>query len=427
MKRWLIGMVVVFLLVGYGLVYDNAITKSKKHYFNQCLQQEKFELSIVEILPSSASSGFGVGRGAGEAFSILVEIPPGQLVSLGDRVSVEGDLESLPKYIRLSYGKLRHLVGTIRPRMLKVIDQSSGVYWNLVRFRQVFLERLEVLLHYDVAALLGGVLVGDTSLLTLEIKDSFRVSGLSHVMAISGANMTLVMQCVFSLLRFLPKKIKLLVTAGILVGFTMFVGASAAVIRAAIMTLINLCAMALEQYYVAIQALYVVVVAVFFYSPYIVAFDIGFQLSCAATLGMIVFARLLSRLLFRVPWNIIRAALSTTVAATIMTLPITMFYFHAWYPFGFVVNLLLVPLFTVVTFLGYSVLLCSYVPFFGGIFTTLVDLALLWLLAVIQWGADLSSMVVLTSAWDLSMVLFYYGILAFVYARLLLGLEKLPQ
>ncbi len=427
MKRWLIGIAVVFLLVGYGLVYDSAITKSKKQYFDRYQQQEKFELSIVEVLPSSANGGSYIGRGAGESFSILVEVPPGQILSLGDRVSVEGHLSSLPKYIRPSYEKLRHLVGMIVPRSLQVIGHSSGVYWTLVRFRQVFLERLEGLLHYNVAALLGGVLVGDTSLLTVEVKDSFRVSGLSHVMAISGANMTLLMQCVFSLLRFLPKRLKLLVTALVLVGFTMFVGASAAVVRAGIMTMINLCALALEQFYVAMRALYVVVLVVFFYSPYIVIYDIGFQLSCVATLGMIVCSRPLSLLLSRVPWNIVKETLSTTVAATIMTLPITLFYFHTWYPLGVVVNFLLVPLFTVVTFLGYGILFCSYVPFLGVIFTSLVDRALLWLLAVIQWGGDLSSMVVISSAWDLTLVLSYYAFLAFVYDKLSRSLEKLPQ
>jgi hypothetical protein len=104
-----------------------------------------------------------------------------------------------------------------------------------------------------------------------------------------------------------------------------------------------------------------------------------------------------------------------------------MFYFHTWYPLGMVVNLLLVPLFTVVTFLGYGVLVFSYVPFLGVIFTCLVDRALLWLLAMIQWGGDLSSMVVISSAWDLTLVLSYYAFLAFVYDKLLRSLEKLPQ
>jgi ComEC/Rec2-related protein len=427
MKHWLIVSFVAVLLVGYGLGYDHFVSKAKRFYFDQCQGHSRFELSIVEVLPGLANSGSYIGREAGELFSILVEVPPGQLLSLGDLVSVEGQVSSLPKYIRPSYEKLRHLVGVIAPRSLQVIDHSSGMYWTLVRFRQLFLERLEGLLHYNVAALLGGVLVGDTSLLTVEIKDSFRVSGLSHVMAISGANMTLLMQCVFSFLRFLPKRLKLLVTALVLVGFTLFVGASAAVVRAGIMTMINLCALALEQYYVARQALYIVVLIVFFYSPYIVTYDIGFQLSCAATLGMIVYARPLSLLWGRLPWNIARETLSTTVAATSMTLPIAMFYFHTWYPLGMVVNLLLVPLFTVVTFLGYGVLVFSYVPFLGVIFTCLVDRALLWLLAMIQWGGDLSSMVVISSAWDLTLVLSYYAFLAFVYDKLSRSLEKLPQ
>lgn len=142
-----------------------------------------------------------------------------------------------------------------------------------------------------VAGLLPGLAIGDTSELTFEVDDDFRDTGMTHLLAVSGSNLAIVVGAVLLLTRAARAPVWLTVVVGMvaILGFVILVRPSPSVLRAAAMGVIGLLALGTGRPTAAIPALSATVVVLLWWEPGL-AFDLGFGLSVSATLGLVVFA-----------------------------------------------------------------------------------------------------------------------------------------
>ena len=156
-------------------------------------------------------------------------------------------------------------------------------------------------------------------------------------MAISGYNITIVIAFVGALLGFLPKRKQIVFASVFVVLFTVFVGASAAVVRASIMGIIALCAVWFGRKSYVDQAMLMAAFLMNLVNPKILVYDVGFQLSFAATLGLIYVSPLLEawvekkfpRLFRAIPEGFcIRESLFLTCSAQVTALPIILLNFE---------------------------------------------------------------------------------------------------
>ena len=174
------------------------------------------------------------------------------------------------------------------------------------------------------AGLLPGLAVGDTSRLTAEVEADFRAAGLTHLLAVSGANLAILSGAVLGLMRLLRADPRL--AAGLalvaMVGFVVLARPSPSVVRAAAMGAIVLLALASGRGRSAVPALAAAVLALLLTDPAL-AVDPGFGLSVSATAALVLLAPGWTERLrgHRVPvW--MAEALSVPTAAFVVTAPL---------------------------------------------------------------------------------------------------------
>ncbi len=178
----------------------------------------------------------------------------------------------------------------------------------------------------DPAGLVPALVLGDTAEVPADLTEAMAVSGLSHLSAVSGANISIVLALVLGCCRLvgLPRRARPLVAGGALVAFVVLVRPEPSVVRATAMGLVGLLALGATRSTAGVPALSTAVVALLCWDPWL-ARSHGFALSVLATLGLLLLARpwgeRLGRLLPR-PVRSWGPALAVPVAAQVMCAPV---------------------------------------------------------------------------------------------------------
>lgn len=222
--------------------------------------------------------------------------------------------------------------------------------------RESFVENISHALPEPYAAYISGLLTGARSRIPYDLKQAFQKTGTAHLIAVSGYNVTIIAQYIEYLSRSM-------VAAGVgIIVFVFFAGMSSSVVRAAIMGLLVLAAKNTGHNYHALRALLYAASVMVFVEPSIMWHDIGFQLSVAATAGLLILAPKIYALFGRMPKAFgFREALSTTLAAEAATFPLIIFYFGAFSLFAPMVNMLILPMVPLTMFFGFITGLAGYI------------------------------------------------------------------
>jgi competence protein ComEC len=264
-------------------------------------------------------------------------------------------------------------------------------------------------------ALLAGLLMGERAALPRESDEAFRRAGVYHILAVSGFNVALLAGAVFAGLAMcgIPRRGAAIVAAGILVGFAAVVGGQPSVLRATVMGLLLLAALLLDRESQLMNALALAVLALLIWRPNDL-WEPGFQLSFAATAGIVYLTPWLTGLLGDRRWPSWQAAaVAVSLGAQAAVTPLMLAHFNQLSLIGIVANLAVVPLAGVATTLGMVALLVELgsATFAELLFHTLW-LLLLALRAIVHVAAALpAAMVHLPAPGLLTIVAWYAALL----------------
>lgn len=214
-------------------------------------------------------------------------------------------------------------------------------------------------------ALARALLVGDTSGIPDDWRRALRRSGLLHLLAVSGFNVSLLLGAVWLSSTWLKLRWRLCVAGAVVTAYVATVGPLASVLRAGAMGVLLLLALLLRRPPVAANAVAVALVAVLGIEPRLIG-DLGFQLTFAATAGLVYLAPKLAAAWHWIPaW--IGRPLAATWSAQLATLPWALGVFHQTHPGAFLFNLLFVPLAAAAMLgdLAWAVVACLW-PAAGG-------------------------------------------------------------
>jgi len=206
------------------------------------------------------------------------------------------------------------------------------------------------------AAVLAGLLFGNQGGIDQAVKDVFVQTGVSHVLSVSGLHMAYVVAGVLLLAGAmkLPRRAVPVLALVVLLVYTVMTGMVPAVVRSGIMAMLVLIAVQLGRERDWPSALALAALVILLFNPSALH-AIGFQLSFAATWGILYLMPLLGELLV-VRWGWPRwlsLSLGVTVAAQLATLPLLVYYFNLVTPVAPLANLLLVPLVGLIMLLGF--------------------------------------------------------------------------
>ncbi|MGC9396450.1 MAG: ComEC/Rec2 family competence protein [Anaerolineae bacterium] len=386
---------------------------------------------------------------------VLVKAPVYTAVEYGDLIHATGLLETPPVFEDFSYRDYLARQGVhslLRRADVNVIDAHHGFFlWEwLYRLKAHTLETLLAIWPEPEGSLLAGILLGVESGISTDLDEAFVATGTSHIVAISGFNLTIIAGVFIKMAdRLLKGRGKTLLPLVGLWLYTILVGASAAVLRAAIMGTVMILARREERATHGPTSLAAAVLVMGMLNPYVL-WDVGFQLSLAATLGLILYTepvtRWFQRLFERLTdeeraqkiVGLLSEALIVTIAAQITTTGVIIGVFRRLSLVTLLTNLLILPAQQYVMLFGGVALIAGLLlrPL-GQILSWLSWVFLAYTISVVRWTATFPLASVELGNITLPLVWGYYGALGAVTwwfsqpvekrQRSRLALKKVPQ
>jgi competence protein ComEC len=290
---------------------------------------------------------------------VLVRIPANETYEYGERVRVRGELKTPPENEDFSYRDYLAREGIHSTMSIAEITRlpwsvRNPIVTAIYKLKLALLNHTYRLFHDPEASLLAGILFGVDTGLTPELQDAFKNTGTAHIIAISGFNIAIIAGVFFFIFKniFGERYGAVLAIIGIFF-YAFLVGAESAVMRAAFMGTISLLAWQLGRRNMGLNALLAVAFLMAFINP-LVLWDVGFQLSFLATLGIILYAEPFSNftrnLVSKISKNdtsalvrIINDFIVLTFAAQLTTLPIMAYHFKRISLISFVANPFILP------------------------------------------------------------------------------------
>ena len=228
----------------------------------------------------------------------------------------------------------------------------------------------------DAGGLLPGLAIGDTSELDPGLEQAMRITSLSHLVAVSGANCAIVVGLVVALVRLFRGGPWLRVAAGLiaLFGFVVLVTPEPSILRAALMASIVMVSLALERPIRGIPALSATVLALLALDPWL-STSFAFVLSVAATAGILCVTGPLSRMLSRALPSPLALGLALPLAAQLACMPILILLSPTIATWGVIANALAAPAAPIATIVG--MLACVMTPVMPFVADVLIGIAYL--------------------------------------------------
>lgn len=361
----------------------------------------QIEIRAEQVVPEGEEARQVTGR-------MLARLPAKGDWQYGDRVRLWGLLETPPEDEDFSYKDYlaRQRIYSYMPYAGGAfVDQGNG---NLV-LRWLYGVRqkgMALVYHYlpdPEASLLAGIVLGVESGIPNQVSQDFQETGTTHIIAISGFNITVV-SGLFAMLfgRLLGPRRGAVVALMAISFYTVLVGGDAPVVRAAIMGGISLFARQVGRRQHGLNSLAFSAALMTIGNPNVL-WDVGFQLSFAATLGLVLYAEPWGQVLGdwlegRLPlvaakkltgW--ISEYFLLTLAAQLTTLPLLVYYFHRFSIISLPANLAILPAQPPVMIVGgLSVLLGLVVPALGQWAAYVVWPFLTYTIRVVAWFASFS-------------------------------------
>ncbi len=325
-------------------------------------------------------------------------------VQYGDRIRATGMLARPATWDTFSYAdylgrqgvfSIMHNAGP------EVVDSGHGnpLIAALLRLKTIVQQSIASAIPEPQAGLLTGILLGDEDGISPELKDDFSRVGASHVVAISGFNMVIVSGIVVRVLSSLFRRNKTVVTLNalsVIAVYSLLVGASPGILRAALMSGLLVVGSQLKRKTFVPTSLAFATALLSLGDPSVLL-DIGFQLSFMAVLGLSLFAdplsarfrRLLEILLparaATVLHSFLNEPLIVTIAAQITTLPLIVLYFGRLSLVAVPVNLLIVPVQAAALLLGMTAaVVYAFIPVIGTLIYWADLVFVSWTIAVVR-------------------------------------------
>ncbi len=291
---------------------------------------------------------------------VLVEVPRYPAIGYGATLSLSGELlspDTLNSTDYAAYLARQGIHSVMRYPIISVQDEAGGSAWRraLLAVRERGRAAIRAALPEPQASLLTGILLGDDSGLPRALVDDFRATGMTHIIAISGFNIALIIALLDRLAApLLPRRTGAVVIAAFIMIYTLLVGASASVVRAALMGITYLVGLRLMgRPTLALAGLFSAAFLMTLWNP-LTLWDVGFQLSLSATLGLLLFGEAWSRRLRhgaaglppavrRPATQLLGEGVVITLAAQVLTVPLLVYHFGALSLASLPANFLVLP------------------------------------------------------------------------------------
>lgn len=240
------------------------------------------------------------------SFSAVVSSDPKRGLEYQDfRVELQEPLRGEARvytnqYPRFEYGSLLRLTGEIEKSTsgknivgfpeIELIDINQGSRFKatLYKIKNSLVSNIQAVLPPDKSALASGILLGERAEFSDELKTAMQASGTTHIVALSGYNVSIISKIFFGYLLYVfSRRISFYLSLLVIIAFVLMTGAEPSVVRAAFMGAIILLAEQSSRSYSFRNAITITAFVMLVIDPTLLVFDVGFEFSFLALIGLI--------------------------------------------------------------------------------------------------------------------------------------------
>ncbi|NUJ97448.1 ComEC family competence protein [Candidatus Gracilibacteria bacterium] len=263
----------------------------------------------------------------------IVESPYNYTFFSGDNVFFESKIYPFQNFSSFNYEKYmlsKNLYFKAYPWSISFLGgkEKNKYITYLEKLRINILSSIHFLYPQEEAIFLGGILLGARENISKDLKDDFNNSGLTHLIAVSGFNITILILFFSFFFSFFPPFLKIVLISFFVIFFTFLVGYSAPVLRASLMGLLGFYIVSLGRKasfeFLFFSSLFLMIL----FNPLSLNYDISLQLSFFSVLGIVYLQKPLERILYFVPsFFAIKESLVLSISALLFTLPLIIINF----------------------------------------------------------------------------------------------------
>lgn len=352
---------------------------------------------------------------------VLLFLPPYTDLKYGDLLKIDCQLKKpIGSESFINYDKYLARDGIWSqcswPKIQKLFYQPTWfekIIINFYNFKQLIQAQVNKLWVEPESSLMAGLLYGARAGFSSEVNNDFNRAGITHIVAISGYNISVVANVLMGLLLIIGlnrRRAFWFAMLGIIM-FVLFTGASASVVRAGVMGVIVLLASQMGRLSRIGNVLVFTAAVMLLFNPFVLVWDTGFQLSFLSTMGLIYLMPILNSYFAVDDKKIILKNLTenfiTTLSAIIVTLPLILFQFGRLSMVAPLANLLIVWIVPYLMLIGFVAIILSMIFFplgwvlagveFLGLKYVIIMAHVLssWPLASVNFSISFMSMIVL--------------------------------
>jgi competence protein ComEC len=390
------------------------------------------EVSFTGVVSKEVERGFNKSQ-------IVVNVSDGKVlittdkyspVEYRDKIKVVGKIEVPEKKDNFDYGGYLakdEISTTMYFPSIEIVEK--GNYENVFdkSISQIYLfknkmgEEIRNYIPSNLSPIAEGLILGNDSKMDKEMKDKLSRSGLSHIIAISGSHIVVFSAMLFEVLLFLGLWRKQAQVGAIIFTFlyVFLVGLPASAVRAGIMVSLLFLAQILGRQSFNLRTLVLAAFLILFVNPLLLKFDLGFQLSFLAVLGLILMGPVFNHWLnfiFKDRMGFIRELLAMTLSAQVFTIPLLINSFSYFSVVSSVSNILAVPPTPLLMALGLILPLIGMVlPILGWIIAIPLIVLLYYLVLIVNISSSVPFAVLNLQLPIVVLLLFYIPFLYLGY------------
>lgn len=353
----------------------------------------------------------------------------GETIEFGDKIEIIGAFQ-VPNEARnfrgfnyKRYLKGQKIHGTIETNTsIKIIekDKCNFIHKTIYFVQNSIKRNIEKTLSKETAELCIGILIGNRENLEKEVEENFKTSNLTHMLAVSGAHISYIILGVTITFRKMGKKFSKIVVILFLVFFMALTNFTPSVTRASIMAILVLLSELFHRKADIYNNLALSTFIILIKNPYTIL-DIGFQLSYAGTIGIVLLNEKISNFIQekkKAKSKILQYIITSiiiTISANILIIPIMIYQFNTISFTFWISNLLASPLMGIVIILGFITYFISIISInLAKIIAIPLNLSLFLLLRIAELCSKIPFSSILVKTPYMVSIIIYYSIIMIV-------------
>jgi competence protein ComEC len=338
----------------------------------------------------------------------------------GDKIKVSGKLQIPQNFITdigkefdyIDYLKKDSIFYTMSFGQVERVGQGEGnkLRAGILSIKKKFINSIENIIPSPESSLAGGLLLGTKQSLGEDLQQDFVNTGLVHIIVLSGYNVTIIAEALIRVLSFVSISFGIYVGGLAIIIFAIMTGAGATIIRASIMAILALVARATGRNYEILRALMLAAALMVLYNPYTLFYDISFQLSFMATLGLIFMSPIFKKGFKFIPEHFgLREIISATIGVQVFVLPFILYKMGNLSLIAPITNTLVLPLIPMTMFFGFAAGATSFIFRLLALpFAWLAYILLKFEILVVQTFSKLSFSTVKLAHFPFALVIIFY-------------------